>query len=234
MRTLIVHLVCLGLLATLAQAQPVIEFYFSKMSCAEADPYSYALPPEYGSPDLVWPSPGEMVYLWCRTPYGTPWDNIAIDFTPPDVTGGWMHDEVPVISGKGTTDRWENGSDFDPTDEDINLIRGTAVGIGANWNDAYSIPEPGWDMVHYCLGSLCADYTETLAWMSVGSGLITRSGYDTSEVYFGFDEFGNPELAGSGFVSGTTSTRADVWLYAPAEPASLVLLVIAGLALRRR
>ena len=142
MRKLLVAVMCLGALAVVAQAQPVIEFYFSTMSCAEADAYSYVIPPEYGSSTILTVAQNETVYLWARTAYGTGWNGLAVNFTG-DVVTGMMHDDVPVISGKGTIDRWENGSDFDPTDEGINLLRVTTVGIGANWNDAYSVPEDG-------------------------------------------------------------------------------------------
>ena len=233
MRKLVAHLVCLGLLATAAQAQPVIEFYFSTMSCADADPYSYTLPPEYVNGVIPYDTfmIGEEIYLWARTPYdsNSAWNNIAIDFTS-DVVVGWMHDEVPSL-GKGTIDRWENGSDFDPTDEGINLIRGTATGIGADWQDGYGIPEDAtWSVIHYCLGSIGWGYGQ-MYWMSVGDGLITRDGYSDSTVYFGFDDNGNPELGGSGIFPGTTSPRFDAYI---PEPVSLILLAVASLMLRRR
>ena len=190
---------------------PGIEFYFSRMSCEDADPYSYTPPPEYGDGTILEAAVSEAVYLWARTAYdsASAWIGIAIDFTG-DVTSGWMHDEVPAISGKGTIDRWENGSDFDPTDEGINLIRVTTVGIGANWNDAYSIPEnDSWGVVHYCLGSI--DWgDEGYKYMSVGSGLIVRDGCTTSNVYFGFDEFGAPEGPVSGISAGATTSRGDI------------------------
>ena len=73
--------------------------------------------------------------------------------------------------------------------------------------------------------------------MSVGQTRIVRSGYTTSDVYFGFTETGLPNgdpdnTPLSGIVVGSVSDRADI--YITPEPASLVLLALAGLALRRR
>ena len=88
-----------------------------------------------------------------------------------------MYDEVSGITPKGTIDRWENGSDFDPTDKGINVLRVTTQGIGGTWNDGYSIPEDGsWSMFHYCLGSIGWG-TTGYKFMSVGSGLIVRNSY---------------------------------------------------------
>ena len=232
MKKLVVNLVCLGLLAMVAQADPVIEFYFSKMSCESIDPYSYTPPPEYGDGTMLTAAIGEPVWLWARTPYQTgAWNGISLYFTG-EVTSGWMWGAVPKISGPGTTKRWENGSDFDPVDgDDIYLVNVTTKGIGAYWDDGYSIPEPGWGVVHYCLGSI--DWgTPGYKWMSNGVHLTTRIPFMTSDVYFGFNEDGTPEYAGSGVIAHTTSDRADI--YITPEPGSVVLLALAGLVLRRR
>ena len=210
MRRLHVVIMCVGALTVVAQAQPVIEFYYSKMSCESAEPYSYSPPPEYGDGAMFTTDPGETVYLWCRTPLELHW-SFAIDFTG-DVASGWMHDEVPCISStKCTRDRWENGSDFDPTDDGINLIEVTTWGIGSTWDDAYSIPEPGWTVVHFCIGSIGWG-TPGYKFMSVGSGLMVRTGHITSDVYFSFNPDGTPEYAGSGVEVGTTSDRAEIFI----------------------
>ena len=219
-------IVCTALLACTSHAAPILEFYFSRQPGSV-----HTEPSEYGDPDLLEVEMGEIVYLWVHTPLGaTDWRGIAVDFTPDAICG-----EMELWADPGNIPRWESGSDFDPTDEDINLLRVWGpVGIGQSGtetDDQFSAPssQAGW--WHYCLGSICW-FNTSPKWMSVGSGLIVRDGYVTSDVYFGFDETGAPEYAGSGVVAGTTSLRPDIWKVP--EPASLLPLGMAALLLRRR
>ena len=145
------YLICLGLLATATQAQPVIEFYFSLMSDESIDPYG-PLPPEYvNGENLAWI--GDEAYLWCRTPYdpASDWVGIALYFTG-DVTGGSMRSKATTTP---SVLRWETGSDFDPApDESINLLNVTNQGIGTGEADDAMIWEDDMSHLHYCLGSV--------------------------------------------------------------------------------
>jgi hypothetical protein len=178
------------------------------------------------------------VYLWARTSYAaSPWVSVSLRFSgtavaglmrreayyraPPPVPGTWFY-------------RWESGSDLDPYwDQEINLVMVSGPqGIGTALRDDASVWEADYLHRHYCLGSIDVLPAGHPMYLVVGPGLIVRSGYTTSTVYFGFDAVGNPELAGSGVIPGTTSATWDLCLLP--EPTSVMLLVVAGLALRRR
>ena len=213
MRSLLATIICLCLFAVVAQAEPVIQFYYSKMRCDSGKFYSYTPPSEYGDGTMLVANQGEDIYLWAATQYtSSAWVGIAIEFTG-DVTSGSMHDVVPGMPG-GWVYRWGNGSDFDPTDEDINLIDDSTAtsGIG-NFYDSYSIPDGAYPYgtMHYCLGPM-AWGTPGYKWMSNDIGLTLRDGYATSELYFGFNPDGTPEYAGPGEVAHTTSVRPDIFI----------------------
>ena len=232
---------CVGFVATVAFADPVIEFYFSKEAPSDATPYYAPAPAEWTSGTNITAAIDEVVYLWCHTEYQTSankWNSIGLEFTGDVNAAGADPDgfyiDVPKKPGFGLHTRWQSGSDVDASDEDIDLIGVTTAAIGTYGPDGRAkFPNPGGSPAdfHYCLGGMSWSNLGG-KFMSVNSTLVVRSGYTTSTVYFGFDAANQPELGGPGTVVGTTSPTADIVI--TPEPASLVLLALAGLALRRR
>ena len=231
MRTLLATIICLSLFAVAVQAEPVIQFYFSKMSGDLAYPYGEAMPPEYGDGTILTAAPGETVYLWARTLYvdsgqqWAPWNNISLYFTG-DVSSGEMYTDVWCCCyAKCFTYRWEGWSDSDPAMDDngsdgyddIYLARGGETGIGAYGMDGWcSWEEQDGDWYgHFCLGEM-AWGTLGYQWIFNDTGLTLRNDYATSELYFGFNPDGTMEYAGPGEVAHTTSTWGDIFI--GAEP----------------
>ena len=222
MRTFLATIICLSLFVVAVRAEPVIQFYYSKMSCEEADTESYNIPPEYGDGAMPAAALGETVYLWGRTTFQDyyPWNSVSLYFTG-DVTSGEMHDGIVCCCyAKCWVDRWEGSSDFDPaTDDngsdgydDIYLDRGDEWGLAGNFPDKYTVLEDEtWEYMHICIGSMTWN-TLGYQWISNDTGLTLREGFTTSDLYFGFNPDGTPEYAGAGEVAHTTSTRADIFI----------------------
>ena len=234
MRKFAAALVCLSLAAA-ASAGP-ISFYFSLSNNVAA------VPDEWTNETTLTVNSGEVVYLWAATLYPDIWNGVGMQFGSDaatfDVTSGVMYN--PEITGKGGWGpRWETGSDFDPVaDNLITLVGVTSAGLGDDL-DPYNLYETvGSDYVyHNLLGEIDFSAFEGLSEIvpvyleTSGGGISLRGGTQSEEVFFGF---GDGAIINSA-PKGTRSALPDIFVHSDIpEPASLLLLGLAGLVLRRR
>jgi len=230
----------------LAYAQPTghdIHFFFSRQA-----------PPALGGPDTAPPEyaaqqilnnvlPGETVYLWAHIidPDPGTWDiwqgiNIFVD------TGG-AGTAYNIVSAFGN--RWNTNSDFtwgdNPPPYDIYLVAVTEWGLGNQTE--YTFGGMGLVPKYFAGGNTPATLFWAVApiafneappyphpvYLGIDQGGIARRGgvQGGDMVYFGFND---PAIRNDAF--GQTSALPDLYLIP--EPASLLLLGLAGLALRRR
>lgn len=225
MRKFVVGLMAVALLAGVASAAP-IHFYFSHQSSTAS------VPPEWTTQTNLVSTAGTPVYLWARLTLGERWVGIGMVYDQ-DITAGMM--ENPSWGFGGATKRWETGSDFDPVgpafvfpsgppNNHIVLVAVAMPGLGGDANDPGYVVEGGTHL-HYRVGWL----TPAALPMRMGIGLagIARSGGTAGGdlVFFGFGDAGLPNNTFHGF-----SALPDI----VPEPASLMLLGLAALALRRR
>ena len=240
MRNIVAVGLCLGLFATVANAQGSdLELYFSAATGA-----GDVIPPEYAAyENPVLPAAGGTAYLWAFVLEGDRWNGVALQNHGPDATGGLMYNDAFI----GNL-RWEPppGSDLDPVGD--NYIFGYGVetsGLG-HAGEAIADDLGLWDFYipgtnhtgaaggHY----LIAEYTWAggdPVFLAPGIGGISLSGADPGAnlVYFGFNADGTDRDAPVVDNDvGTESPVADL-TFIP-EPASLLLLGLAGLLLRRR
>ena len=236
----LVALVCLGLFATIANAGIMddngIQFYFSLQGNAAS------VPAEYTAGTNLTVNNGQTVYLWSANIYPDVWNGVGMKFDADcanfTVDSGVMYN--PFTTGKGAWGpRWETGADFDPTDAEykVTLVAVTAPGIG-DYGDfskaGMAIGEYVGDTYvwHTLLGEIAfsSDVVGCGVYMEASGGGMTKSGGTTREhMYFGFGDGWIYNNSGN----DTRTTGADLFLGVP-EPASLLLLGLAGLALRRR
>ncbi|MFH1746490.1 MAG: PEP-CTERM sorting domain-containing protein [Planctomycetota bacterium] len=228
MRKFIAAMMCLGLVASVASAGQ-LQLYFSTTGAGDV------VPPEYAAqinPEL--PMGGGTAYLWAFVNTGNIWNGLALESHGALATAGEMYnDALPILGGI----RWEPApaSDLDPVGD--NYIFGfsvTRMGLGSSM-EAVADANFGWDKYipgtgggHY----LVAEYTydgSAPVFLAPGLGGISLSGSNpgANDVYFGFGDAPVPDNA-----VGQMSDIADL-TFIP-EPASLLLLGLAGLVLRRR
>lgn len=161
------------------------------------------------------------------------WNGIALGISIGG--GGVLSDWVSLNTTPATRRRWQTNSDFDgrtTSGSNINLVAVTTFGAqGPALDD-------GWDSGDGFFegnGDVYLGYVEvtggagTEVRLTVGTAGITREGGSPAadDVNFGW---GDPSVRGNQF--GTASVDADACIVP--EPASLVLLGLGALALRRR
>lgn len=253
MRNILAVVLCLGLFATAANAQDsMLHLYFSTTGPGSV------VPPEYADEvnpvvqcDGTCPECDPCVlYLWAYVETGDLWNGLALrnlgfceDGSPcGDAIGGELYNGT-FPGGYGQ--RWEMPeSDLDPVGD--NYIFGFAVqapafGLGHVLEGAgdYHIGQ------HYLVaqyefncGECCNidedgdGYACCSIFLGPGLGGISRSGSDPGDcdVYFGWGDAPLPDNANT---AHSELPDAYCCCYIP-EPASMLLLGLAGLFLRRR
>jgi len=181
---------------------------------------------------------GGRLHLWGTGDLGDPdpnvWNGIGVRI---GITGGAG---VGITAGGGlnvtsptTLRRWETGSDFNPTGSPAryNFIAVTRAGLnlpplGDGWDNGSNAVYLGYIDLSGNTGATAAEVR-----LSVDDAGISRQGGDVNvdRVFFGFGDAG---LRGDAF--GQSSTGADATVAAVPEPASMLLVGLAALALRRR
>ena len=224
MRKFIAAMMCFGLVATVATAGD-LQLYFSTTGAGDV------VPPEYAAQENpVLPAGPGTAYLWAFVNAGDLWNGLSLENHGAAATGGEM------INGPflGTQLRWEPSpaSDLDPAGD--NYIFGFSVqqnglgsaleGYDATW--LYYIAGTGGG--HYLVAVYDFDGSADV-YLAPGEGGISLSGSNPgdSDIYLGFGDAPVPDNA-----MGQTSDVADL-TFIP-EPASMLLLALAGLVLRRR
>ena len=226
MRKFIAAMMCFGLVATVASAGE-LQLYFSTTGAGDV------VPPEYAAQvNLELPEAGGSAYLWAFVNEGNIWNGLALESHGATATAGQMFNELFLGNM-----RWEPApaSDLDPVGD--NYIFGFGVqtaGLGhaqealADSLNMWDYYVPGTGGGHY----LVAEYTydgSAPVFLAPGLGGISLSGSNPgdNDIYFGF---GDAPVADNDV--GQESAVADL-TFIP-EPASLLLLGLAGLVLRRR
>jgi hypothetical protein len=166
-----------------------------------------------------------------RTPAST-WNGIALDIQidgPATIVGGGGLNVVSVDDP--TLYRWELGSDLDLPS--LNFVSITGRGLKSppdtltGWTDRGGATADD-DSTYLGYVDFLANGGTSSVYFAVGQAGITRQGGTTADnVFFGA---GDAALHGNQF--GQRSAVADATI--TPEPASLLLLGLAGLALRRR
>jgi hypothetical protein len=239
MRKFIAVTLCLCAFAMVANAAVNrIEFYFSKQSTVTG------IPAEYTAGTVPTVAIGEKAYLWAYV-QGTSarWSYVSLYFNGAPCTSGTMYDPFSTDPDDPETTlwrRWSNGVDLNPIGDNVVNMVGVPVspvsGLGDGTNDYLSTAR------HFLLGEV--DFGEAgNVYLNVGAGFIVKVGTGnppTDDIYFGFaggagsKEHIVKQSGGLAYGSDVGASTATADLYVIPEPASLLLIGIAGLALRRR
>ena len=222
MRNVIAAVVCLVLVAGVASAND-IHLYFS----TQGD--NSAVPAEFTTG--VNPGPvaaGDLIYLWANIdPAGDIWNGLSLDLT----VGNAVVSSPAYNPGSGPNTRWNPGSDLEfGGDNHMFGVSVTELGLG---NVLEPMIAPGYNVgTHWLIAEVQFDALNGNEFLAVGAEGIARmgGGPGLDDVYFGFDLAGAPDGPIPNNAFGQTSVYPDII----PEPASLLLLGLAGLALRRR
>lgn len=152
----------------------------------------------------------DTLYLWASFTPGERWNSINFDLL--DTGDGDMNnDELIPMSG---FTRWDESSDF--TGSTISLEAATSQGLGSTFESPAGGP--------YLLGTIVAEASIGLLQGVAGTNGFARQDGDVvaDDVMIGGD---------TSFAVNDSTTVATLWT---PEPASLVLIALAGLAIRRR
>lgn len=231
----------LALAASAASAQVELRVFFSTQGwTTEQAPPGLAL----NNTDPTVSSPGRL-YLWAQVLNGSAgavWNGLGLNIDtdgPAQITGLTLY--TPQWDNAGDLiSRWTSafpGNPAPPTPE-INGINMTAIGTLGEYGVRRAPRPDGFVNSTANGGEVLLGYIDVVhtggpdagtVWLEVGQAGISRRGGNVTNdrVYFGFGDDG---LLGNAF--GSRSANPDARIIP--EPASLLLLGLAGLALRRR
>ena len=241
---------CLGALAASASANANrIEFYFSTSGSLDA------IPSEYTAETVPTINIGDTGYLWAYVQGSTVrWMNVAIEFDGPTITGGQAYDPVTYWQGEPVWRRWNQAGDKDPADDNyINCPGVPEVPVSGLGKDYHPSDPPEGDYLtvgapdnpgttrHFLIAEMQFGATGSV-FLKVGAGFILKdstSNPPTDDIYFGFGDGvkehivkGDPPVLAYGSDVGASTPTPD--LYVVPEPANVLLIGLAALALRRR
>lgn len=253
MRKLFCALVCMGLVCGVANAQPLIEFYFSDTNALDA------CPPVTNPNVELQCGESATYYIWAKVDVnmGQSWAGVDLGVTGMDFAGEVYNPDIdPNVAPPAYKYRWNGGYSYDtgdpmpeyPTfpvgDYYIPFEDGhaNAVGVGeplakfvglGDYADTWMYTD--WTEYCYLYGEVTFTCPEECGgemyeiFFYVGPGGIAPTGGGTGLCQFGAGD--DPVDSGD---FGAVSTVADLTITCVPEPASLLLLGLAGLALRRR
>lgn len=253
MRKIIAVVLCLSAFAMVASAAANrIEFYFSKQGTLDQ------IPAEYSSKEVPSVNTGETAYLWAYVQGSTiRWVAVSMLFSGPAIIGGSMYEPWTPNPDDPTIPywaRWNNGGDVNPVgDNFVNLV-GVPVdpvsGLGKNFTpgdppegDYLTVGAPNGPGTtrHFLIGEIQFGSVGDV-YVQVGTGFIIKAGTSnppTDDIYFGFGAGATEHIVKADGVTlaygsdvGAATATAD--LFVVPEPASLLLIGLAGFALRRR
>lgn len=221
MRKFIVAMMCLGMFVAVADAGSTLHLYFSTTGPGAG------MPPEWAAQENpVLPAAGGTAYLWANVLAGDLWNGVSLENHGALATGGEMYNAT-FPGGYGQ--RWQSppASDLDPADDQYIFgfaVQAPAFGLGhvLEGEGSYRVGQ------HYLIATYDFDGSAPV-FLAPGFGGISLSGAGPGEndVYIGFGDGPIPDNA-----IGVETDVADL-TFIP-EPASMLLLGLAGLLLRRR